>query len=130
MNEKPTWQKAVRVDHDYTGLGRMVGETIIKCSMTEDQLIFDTYEGERIIYETEGDCCSETWIEHLTVPDLRDGAQVVAVSESETVEDPNDEHDDLVQVYHIAFVTMVGEVIVEFRNGSNGYYGGSLRLVQ
>lgn len=87
-------------------------------------------------YRTHGDCCSETWVEHLTVPDLTGGARVLRVTESGGVDatpeqkaksDAEREYGtDCLTVYQTSIVTDRGEVVIEYRNDSNGYYGGSL----
>ncbi len=55
-------------------------ETII-FDKTEDTLTFVTLNGTKYIYSTDGDCCSNSWIEHLTIPSYIVGAKVTGKSE-------------------------------------------------
>lgn len=117
-------------DYDYhnPGADPIIGETIlaVRHDPENDTLVF---YGRDTIYEysTEGDCCSQSWIEHLTVPPDIVGAKVTGITSPELPpheELPPDSDDDHIQVYHTAWQTTKGEVIAEYRNSSNGYYGG------
>ena len=120
---------------DYGGLTKVVGRPILGVTDDEDGelLRFRFLDGTEQTYRTEGDCCSYTWIEHLTVPEEIAGAVVTEVREAGPVDtkdatrrgQPIDYPDHIV-VYHTSFVTDRGEIIVEYRNDSNGYYGGLL----
>ena len=99
-----------------------------------DELVFEFADGKTMRLETEADCCSSTWIEHLTVPDDIDGATLVGIEDcgewgeaKQTIKD-HPEHDCL-QIYETRFRTTRGDVVCEYRNASNGYYGGDLRPV-
>ena len=105
----------------------IVGETILAVihSVDDDTLTFVCRDAA-YRYSTEGDCCSQSWIEHLTVPPDIVGAQVTEVHSPELPphEQVNEQDGDSIQVYHTAWKTNRGEVIAEYRNSSNGYYGG------
>ena len=92
-------------------------------------------DGGPVRYKTYGDCCSTTWIEHITIPDGIVGTAIFAATEPELPPHPSSEvipeeeqYGDVTQVYHTALATNVGHIIIEYRNSSNGYYGGSLEL--
>lgn len=95
---------------------------------------FTFLDGGYVTYETEADCCSSTWIEHLSVPlDLYE-ARILDITEPDLPPHPAadpvvDDHDnyEYIKVYHTAFATTKGHIVLEYRNSSNGYYGGSLR---
>lgn len=85
----------------------------------------------------EGDCCSHSWVEHLTLPDNLAGAVIHSVDEPPLL--PHDGHTcdeevdssrkcghDCLAVYHTRFRTDRGDIVLEYRNDSNGYYGGNL----
>ena len=104
------------------------GERISKVEVSEDKedIVFTLMSGKTLTYYVDGDCCSHSWIEHLTVPSNIEGASVLW-AKSHDMPEPSAEdqsHHDLLQAYGIAFTTERGEIIVEFRNSSNGYYGG------
>lgn len=87
---------------------------------------------------TYGDCCSSSWIEHLEMPNNVEGATITSVTEDDMPPWDNHiceahkegcltpcEHDSL-RVYHTVFHTDRGDIVLEYRNDSNGYYGGNL----
>lgn len=104
-------------------------------------IVLDFADGTRTSYYASGDCCSTSWVEHVTVPDLGSGATVLDLKDSGGL-DATEEQEaqtkeayvargdkygpECLRVYHTSIVTDKGEVIIEYRNDSNGYYGGSL----
>lgn len=79
-------------------------------------------------FEAYGDCCSSSWIEHITGVTSLTGAKVVSINDVdiETIEE-HPEHECL-QIYstQIVFESPHEPIEIEYRNSSNGYYGGSL----
>jgi len=92
----------------------------------------------------EGDCCSESWIEHYELPSV--GETIVNIIEleisneeaitlhcleenesNEIVDEEGREHECL-QFYFYCILTDKGNYKIEMRNSSNGYYGGSLEV--
>lgn len=110
----------------------IIGETILAVihDPEADRLTF-VCPGTAYEYTTEGDCCSHSWIEHLTVPPDIVGATITGKTEPElpshdgTQPGSHPDHDSL-SIYHTAWQTTRGEVIAEYRNASNGYYGGTM----
>jgi hypothetical protein len=118
-------------------LDKVVGKTIESVSLndTRDEVRFVFGDGTIKRYGVEGDCCSESWIEHLTVPDDISGSTILSVEESDGVEASDEQYAeskskrgeaDCLQVYSTRFRTNRGDIVLEYRNDSNGYYGGSL----
>lgn len=103
----------------------LVGRTIARLDLADDKKAFKlTLDGgEGVVVRVDGDCCSDSWIEHIQSPDLLLGAPVVAVSE---IELPGSTDDNELQVYGFAIDTAKGRCVIDFRNASNGYYGGNL----
>lgn len=87
---------------------------------------------EYLIYEAEGDCCSTSWFESISNPEYLIGAlgnQILGVEYKNEVElgDHDKQRDDLencISVYGYTLKTQHGYSDIEFRNESNGYYGG------
>ena len=106
----------------------LIGKTInaIKLASNKEAILFVTDAGE-IIVKCYGDCCSHTWIEHINLPGLGFPAKVFTVEELDLPGSKNNhpEHDCL-QVYGCKITTDKGEIIIDYRNSSNGYYGGDL----
>ena len=92
-------------------------------------ILFKTDAGN-IVYHADADCCSESWFYHILGFDNLINHKVVSVEEIDTGDAPEDgrcrqEYDDL---YCIKIKTEKGHADIEFRNSSNGYYGGWLEL--
>lgn len=117
----------------------LIGKVLARVEVSPDRETLIVRTGDGLTYEarTQGDCCSESWIEHLTVPPDIAGATVVGVKDTDFDGEPatdvqiaesevHREYLDVLIVYQTAIVTDRGEVVIEYRNNSNGYYGGSL----
>lgn len=107
----------------YEGLGQRPLKAIA-LSADKETLTFTFQDGGGAVeFGVEGDCCSHSWIEHVTAPDNIEGAVLV----SATDERISSEDDNELRVYNTKFQTDRGDTIVlEYRNESNGYYGGYL----
>ena len=90
------------------------------------KILFIT-ENEEVIAKTDGDCCSETWIEHVELPSLGFPAKVISVEELELNKEPQrDNNYECLEFYGCKITTDKGDIIIDYRNESNGYYGGEL----
>lgn len=122
----------------------------------QDFITFWFQEGPEVIYDAEGDCCSRSWIEHVEMPDSVVGRKIVGYDEPDLPTHDGHECDptvdvnpagwslkklvgeeryreeyckghDVLKVYHTRLFLDNGEsVTIEYRNDSNGYYGGTL----
>ena len=108
----------------------MLGKKLafVECTAQGGAIAFVFDDGTRVEFYVEGDCCSHSWIEHLQLPADIKGATVLSVDDSAPITSDHDDHDDGgdIQVYNTSFKTDRGEIILEYRNSSNGYYGGLL----
>lgn len=116
---------------------------LIHLSVDKQTITFEFQDGSMQAFQAEGDCCSQSWIEHLTMPDDYIGAKITNVTQADYVDATDDdqlnpkraepyyegdesrEHECL-KVYETRFHTNRGEIVLEYRNSSNGYYGGYL----
>ena len=121
---------------------QMVGRKLKSVELEEDKekITFYFEDGTKKSFRAGGDCCSSSWIEHLTLPDKVEGATILSAREAGM--EPWDGHKceetkrpygverrcghDSLKVYHTIFQTDQGEIVLEYRNDSNGYYGGYL----
>lgn len=106
----------------------LIGKIITDIQISKDRysLIFRIKDEPPIVAECYAECCSETWIENIELPALGFPAVVVSVHDLD-MPVPEDTSDyECLQVYGFRIVTDRGEIIIDFRNNSNGYYGGSL----
>ena len=84
---------------------------------------------------TDGDCCSQTWIESVENLGALIGRQIVAVEDidmpevADVVYAAREKKDgyrpDSLQDYAMKLTTPIGITTLIYRNESNGYYGGS-----
>lgn len=98
----------------------------------KERLALTFEDGSVQAFDAHGDCCSHSWIEHLESPWDIEGALITGIEESDGVRDSLDnvcvdgEHYECLKFYRTIFHTTKGDIVVEYRNSSNGYYGGSL----
>jgi hypothetical protein len=108
----------------------LVGKTVtaIYLSSDKEKIKFEVGGEEPIVAFTVADCCSITWIEAVEIPALGLPAKVIEMQDldlSLLAEDDHPEYDYL-QFYGVKLVTDRGELVIDYRNSSNGYYGGNL----
>lgn len=83
-------------------------------------------------FTTMGDCCSNTFIESVIEPfALTPGVTIVDVRDILMPYQLYDESiHECLKFYGLAIHTTKGIAIIDYRNSSNGYYGGSLELTE
>lgn len=105
-------------------------KTLLTVGLNADktELQVDFIDGSQFILGVEGDCCSKSWIEHLTIgPEPLAGAKYSGYHEY-LVSTQNVPY-NLRQIYEAVICTDRGAIRMEFRNDSNGYYGGNVYLI-
>ncbi len=126
-------------------IAAMTGKEIASVALAnnKERLEFRFADGTGRAFTVSGDCCSSSWIEHLEMPPDVVGATLLAVEDGGSVDatdndtlnpvrppawdgDNNNREHECLQVYSTTFKTTRGDIVLEFRNSSNGYYGGSL----
>jgi len=107
----------------------LVGRKIVAVYLADDKkaIRFDLEDGEEVIAKTDGDCCSHSWIENVEGVDALIGGTVAAVEDIEMPDlgQPKGEY-GVVAYYGCKITTDKGHCILDYRNDSNGYYGGNL----
>lgn len=91
---------------------------------------FDMLDGPSVTLEAQGDCCSQTWIEDIDAPDALLGT-VISAKEIEmpslgNIDGTRHTNVEHVTYYGLAITTTKGRCVIDYRNDSNGYYGGEL----
>lgn len=96
----------------------------------EHVLVIETDQG-RLAWEAMGDCCSESWFAELIGVAALLGGTVSDLEELSmgTTRDRRSRQDED-QIYGVALTTEKGTATLVFRNSSNGYYGGDLRVIR
>lgn len=108
----------------------LVGKTITGMDIAADRqaLRFIMTDGEMVV-DVDADCCSYSWVEHVEIPALGFPATVMSVDELDMPEGAVSTFhgdSDVLAFYGCKIVTDRGEIVIDYRNDSNGYYGGSL----
>lgn len=135
-------------------LRERLGHKIKSVTLSDDKetVTMAFHDAVPLVLGVEGDCCSTSWVEHLEAPADLDGAELLDVEEMEMEAGDPRAHaagegmcplcgrkaappwydggepgcHDHVSVYQTSFKTSRGDVVLEYRNDSNGYYGGYL----
>lgn len=105
----------------------LIGKTLtgIKLAKDSQAILFQTTDGD-IVARTDGDCCSYSWVENIENT-VREYPAVILSSEDIDMPDLGGmEDNEVVQYYGLKIVTDRGHIIIDYRNNSNGYYGGNL----
>ena len=108
---------------------KLVGKKIVDVKIAEDKLamLFVCDNGEELVVRVDADCCSYTWIESVELPALGFPFTVIACDDLDMNKEPleNEEYECL-QFYGAKITTDKGDMVIDYRNDSNGYYGGDI----
>lgn len=85
---------------------------------------FRTEGGHEIWLQVDGDCCSYSWVETIDLDQGVIGSKILGWDSISIGDCIAREGQDCVQAYELRLHTEKGDVVVAFRNDSNGYYGG------
>lgn len=104
----------------------LIGKTITEVQWTTDKkaIRFIMTDGEEVIARADADCCSETWIENVTLPALGFPATVLSAHGIEMPDLGTPPEFECVDYYGFEIKTDKGDMTIDYRNASNGYYGG------
>lgn len=108
---------------------KLIGKKIVDVKIAEDKLamLFVCDNGEELVVRVDADCCSYTWIESVEIPALGFPFTVIACDDLDMNKEPleNEEYECL-QFYGAKITTDKGDMVIDYRNDSNGYYGGDI----
>lgn len=104
----------------------LIGKTIKEMKIAADMqaLLFITTDGD-IQVKVGGDCCSHSWIENVELP-VNGFPATVTAAEEIPMPDLGNGDAELRQYYGYKLTTDKGDIIIDYRNDSNGYYGGNI----
>lgn len=111
-------------------LEKLLGRTVLQvlANPEKDTFRFVTDLGN-FDYYCYGDCCSESWVNHISDIDALIGQKVLNIEEIDMYgllgAEPEPTRQDVDDVLFHRIQTTKGVCVIEFRNSSNGYYGGS-----
>ena len=99
------------------------GKTITGMKLADDRMaLLVLFDEGQIVARCDADCCSHTWIEHIELP--ADPFPALVMSAEQLFFES--EEDGELKKYGFKIRTDKGVIDIDFRNASNGYYGGSL----
>lgn len=106
---------------------RILNRPLASIDHEDEYITFKFLDGGEQTYDVVGDCCSRSWIECVEYPveDVR-GLTIVEVKYDPYAYESEDCGE--LKKYATQFLTSKGCIAVEYRNESNGYYGGDLVL--
>lgn len=106
----------------------LIGKTIAALELTTNRkaLRFTLADGATVVAQCDGDCCSDTWVEHISLPARGFPALVLEAADVDMPDLGNMPGREVVAYYGFKLLTDKGELLVDYRNDSNGYYGGNL----
>jgi len=131
-------------NYDFSGAQKLVGLTVTSIDLSDDRttlILTGERDGAQATYrlETEGDCCSQTWIEGVYEESALIGHTIAKAEELKltTAFNGNDHtalgegfYEDGMAFYGLALSTERGRFVIDYRNSSNGYYGGSIKVTE
>ena len=126
----------MRLAGDFVGrpMGVLVGKTIVKIEIDKEEqayLRFTDDHEKQYTFIAEGDCCSESWFYHVLGVDTLLGNEITGGQSVEMGEiDDGKTRQEYDELYKITLITNKGMSDIEFRNSSNGYYGGWLSYLE
>lgn len=106
----------------------LLGKKVTAVHLAEDKLAikFGVEGSDPIVAKVDGDCCSRSWIENVENWQALVGAVVTSVEDIEMPEHPEGPDEEVVKFYGLKITTDRGHCVIDYRNESNGYYGGNL----
>lgn len=104
----------------------LVGKTLTAIKVAADKMaiLFQTTDGD-IVVNVDADCCSHSWVESIELP-ARGFPALVSEAKDIPLNGDLDDCGGELSFYGFKIVTKNGDIIIDYRNESNGYYGGSL----
>jgi hypothetical protein len=113
----------------------LIGKTIKEVQVADDQgaIRFVLDDGNEIVARADGDCCSHSWIEDVINHEAIIGSPVLLAQDIDMPESYNPgatkhgHYEEEMAFYGFEIKTAKGTCTIEYRNSSNGYYGGDLK---
>lgn len=110
---------------------KLIGKIIKSIYLADDKtaIRFDLDNGKIIIGICYSECCSSTWIENIEDPENIINSSVISVDDLPLDDLPLEmENNDgnMIEFYGIKITTNKGYCVIDYRNESNGHYGGDL----
>lgn len=98
----------------------------VKIAADKEAMLFVTDCGQHLVVRVDADCCSNTWIESVEMPALGLPFTILSCEDLDMGRENEEIDYDYIQYYGAKIVTTKGEMVIDYRNSSNGYYGGNI----
>ena len=123
--------------YDNPEIGALVGQVVDGYILSDDRQTLTLIRQDGlltpIVLEVDADCCSYTWVESLDNPTALHGkivaAEEIGMPDLGDVPTAHKTCVECVKYYGLKIVTERGHCVIDYRNDSNGYYGGSIKIV-
>lgn len=104
----------------------LFGQIIYSVLISDDKryLVFDLGLTQ-CVYLAHADCCSQSWFESINGVENLIREHVIGLEEIEMPKPFENKDGDFITCYGYKLKTKKGYCDIEFRNESNGYYGGT-----
>lgn len=110
-------------------LDKYIGKVFVSKGEVYIKFVANWHDETIAIYETDADCCSETWFADIIGVDALLGERVVGIEVMDDWSpDDNRTRQESDTAYGYKLKTKKGITDIIFRNSSNGYYGGGIDL--
>ncbi len=116
----------------YIEIGVLKGKTIKVISKTENEILFETIDGEVYQMYHEQDCCESVTVDDIVgdLDDLIDSPILEAEEVSSSEELQKDEWDESYTWTFYKLSTIKGSVTIKWYGTSNGYYSEGVDFVK
>lgn len=106
----------------------LIGKTITDVKIAEDKeaILFVTDDGLHLVAMVDADCCSHSWIESVEMPALGLPFNIISCEDLDMPDLGDIPGCEVVSYYGAKIITDKGEMVIDYRNDSNGYYGGNI----
>ncbi len=106
----------------------LVGKVLKDMQLSDDKEVIAFVLSDNTVIKAycHADCCSYTWIESVMNGESAIGSEILEADNIEMPDLGDMPERDVVSYYGFKIKTVKGECIIDFRNDSNGYYGGDL----
>jgi hypothetical protein len=110
----------------------LIGKVVMAVYLAEDggAIRFDIEGGNPVIARADGDCYSQSWVEEVQGIEQLIGARVVSIEDVGDMPEKKgnryDHYEEEMAYYGCKITTDKGYALIDYRNSSNGYYGGNL----
>lgn len=93
----------------------------------KEAIKFVTDKGDVIArMDADAYCCSYTWVENIELPAKGFPCKVIETKDLDMAIDEEEVEGEYIKYYGFEIVTDNGSIVIDYRNSSNGYYGGNI----